>query len=366
MSNAPPTRVLHIMPDSVMSPLDRYLGSTKDARGRTEYFATRGIRADELIVQGRSDVGLHDQLQAADLGVYAAVLCELAVYPLSFQYLHQHPARPRLLVRPINAEFFHRVHHSWAMDRTGAVRDLAAWARLRYAFFRLHLDCYCARRASCILSISSWETDNYWNRLAEPGRVRTVPYFLPREFVEEPVPMAVKKNRCVCLLSTRFNPFLHDALVRFERCVASLGAASPQWEFNVTGEVPVSTAGWSSRVHFLGLLSSPHSVLREARAVAILSDCGFGFKTKILDAIQHRCFVLVTKRLFDRLPAEVRPFCRVVDARSPSSFEQALDSCLEPYPNGDPNIALRNQAFQALDECIGVGTGRDLSRRMAS
>lgn len=366
MSDLPRIRVLHILPDSAVAPGDRYLGSTKDARGRTEYFAARGIHADELIVAARSDAALREQLRDVDLGAYAAVLCELAVYPLSFQYLHQHPARPRLLVRPINAEFFHRLHHAWAEDRTGGVRDLAAWARLRYAFFRLHLDCFCARRASCILSISAWESDNYWNRLAQPRRVRTVPYFLPREFMEEPLPWAAKKNHCVCLLSSRFNPFLHDALVRFERCVSALGVACPEWQFNVTGEVPVSTVGWSSRVHFLGLLHSPSSALRQARAVAILSDCGFGFKTKILDAIQHRCFVLVTRRLFERLPAEVRPFCRVVDLRAPSSFLRALDSCLEQYPKGDPNSALRSQAYQALDECLGIGVGGGLRGRIAS
>jgi hypothetical protein len=366
LSDSPRPRVLHIVSDSVVSPRERYLGSTKDARGRTEYFASRGIHADELVVEGRSDSALRDHLQATDLSLYAAVLCELAVYPLSIQYLHQHPARPRLFVRPINAEFFHRLHHAWAENRAGCVRDLSAWSRLRGAFYRLRLDLFCARRADCILSMTDWETESYWKRFADPARVRTVPYFLPREFMEGDVPAAAKAKRCVCLLSSKSNPLLHDALVRFERCVSSLGKSESEWEFVVTGDVPLRTGGLSSRVHFLGLLESPYSVLREARAVAVLSDFGFGFKTKILDAIQHKCFVLVTKRLFHRLPAEVRPFCRLVDTHSPTSFQKALELCMEPYPDGDPNMVLRDQAYRALDACLGLAAGSAVGLRIAS
>ena len=51
---------------------------------------------------------------------------------------------------------------------------------------------------------------------------------------------------------------------------------------------------------------SPLSLLAEARVVAIPSDLGMGFKTKILEAILAGCWVLVTEDVQRRLPDAVR------------------------------------------------------------
>jgi GDP-D-mannose dehydratase len=99
-------------------------------------------------------------------------------------------------------------------------------------------------------------------------------------------------------------------------------------------------------------LDTPFDLLAESRAIAILSDYGMGFKTKILEAIYYKCYVLVTNKLYRRLPIEVKPYCIVVDTDSSISFRDAMERCLQPYPDGNPNEALRSQAFTALDELV--------------
>ena len=98
----------------------------------------------------------------------------------------------------------------------------------------------------------------------------------------------------------------------------------------------------------MGVLDSPFEVIHRARAVAILSDYGRGFKTKIIEAIHARAYVLVTPSLLKRLPREVLPYCISVRKNSEEDFQRALDRCMEPYPGGDPNSAFRARAFEAM------------------
>jgi hypothetical protein len=103
-------------------------------------------------------------------------------------------------------------------------------------------------------------------------------------------------------------------------------------------------------IRLTGLLDSPFTILSESRAVAVLSDFGFGFKTKILDAVLNQCYVLVTKGLYNRLPIAFKPFCFIVDLNKPETFRDALENCLKPFPICDINSILRTQAYAALDD----------------
>ena len=119
------------------------------------------------------------------------------------------------------------------------------------------------------------------------------------------------------------------------RAVESLGERGDGWQFMVTGEVPdhVRAAG-AGRVEFVGLQASPFDAIKPARAVALMSDLGRGFKTKIIESILSRNFVLVTANLFARLPDAVRPFCLLVDPDRPTTFAAALKRCLGPLMSG--------------------------------
>ncbi len=364
-------RVLHVIPDSAGKERHRFLGSTKDALGRTEYFEARGIACETMPVPERSDERLREQLRAADLRGFDAAVLELPLYPKSIAWLRRtHPAL-RIFTRAINAEFLHQLHlvrshrrYPFAgKNRHEALRDVAR------GLLRLRLDRACARRSHALLSITEWESRHYWRRLAGAERVRTVPYFLPRAYVDE-IPRGVAKaNHCVCMLSTSFSltPFPLDAASNFGEMVRHLGAKRPEWEFSITGSLEVRTRHYRvldttlwmpPRVRKLGFVESPLDVLAGARVMAVLSDLGYGFKTKILDAILSGCHVLVTARLLERLPEVVRPHCLVVDLAHPRTFFEALDRCRDAEPAGEPNTALRGQAFAALDALFAPAGGR--------
>jgi len=349
-------RVLHVVPDSVAIPKHLFLGSTKDVRGRTEYLKTRGIPFDEIVIENRSDALLLKKLRDLNLARYTTVLFELPVYPASLRFLRRKFSQIKLLTRSINAEFYHRLHFTLArlqhVNRSKVLRDF------KHSLSCLRLDFLCARYSDHVLSITQWEKDHYWRFMTGVSKVINVPYFLPGSYCHAAKPVAEKKMQCLCLMSTTQStlPFLLDAAKRFTRLVEMLGRNFSEWDFYITGDFPANCLSLPKRVTPTGFLDTPFEIMAASRAVALLSDYGFGFKTKLLDAIQCKCYALVTKGLYQRLPVEVQPYCIVVDTGSVESFKNALEKCLEPYPEENPNEALRSQAFAALDE-IFYGQG---------
>lgn len=342
-------RILHILPDSAVDPKQRFLGSTKDLRGRTEYFKVRGFDSEEIVVPRRRDSVLKRLLARKDLSELQAVFIELPLYPGAIRYLRHNYPGLRIFVRPINAEFYHHWHYVISGIKHGY------WKRsFFYAFFswrRLYQDFSCSHGADHVFSITEWEVQHYWRFMAGKGKAISVPYFVPSEYCLDILDQP-KNNICVCLLSTIMNSFLADAAENFNQAIFGLGKDLPNWEFYVTGANPPMPNVPLPRLKATGLLDSPFDILARSRAMAILSDFGFGFKTKILDAILHKCFVLVTSGLYDRLPEVIRPFCFVVDPADPDTFRRALESCLNPFPNVDANVLLRAQAFAALDKAF--------------
>jgi hypothetical protein len=352
-------KVLHVLPDTAVDPKQRFLGSTKDFRGRTEYFRDRGIDFEELVVPRRKDAALLRLLRGMDLSGFDVVFLELPIYPRSMGFLRRRHPRLRLLVRPINAELFQHLHYLWSGLLHGYYKR-----SVRYALFtpvRLYQDWICARRADRLLSITAWESRKYWDTVAGKAKTLTVPYFVPVSYLEGDGNAIPKEDICICLLSTIMNSFLSDAARNFHQAVESLGQDQPEWSFYVTGGNPPRPRRPLPRLTGTGLLDSPFALLAKSKAMAILSDYGFGFKTKILDAILLRCRILITPGLHARLAPELRPFCLVVDPASKESIRAALQVCREPFPENNVNALLRSQAFSALDQAFGRGAERNVS-----
>lgn len=352
-------RVLHIVPDSVSDARHLFLGSTKDVRGRTEYFRARGIAADEVLAVRRSDRLLLKKLRTLDLRPYTAAVIELPLYPRSIRFLRRTAPHVRVLVRAINAELFHDVHAILAWKAFDGWRPRTLRNGLFYTKFglqRLLLDVLCSRLSHGILGITKWEAEHYWRYLAGSSRVSCVPYFLPESYSVSPASPTEKRNRCVCVMSSSpyISPFLLDSAKQFGALVSALGEGCPEWEFYMTGDCSEARLRLPARIIRTGFLDSPFEVVRGSRAVAVLSNYGFGFKTKVLDAIQQRCYVLVPSKLYERLPAEVQPHCIVVDLHSVDSFKEALRRCQQPFPDADPNQVLRAQAYATLDELLAA------------
>ena len=349
--NVQSIKILHVLPDSAIDPVQKFLGSTKDLRGRTEYFRARGFGSEEIVVPHRKDSELKRLLKSKDISAFQAIFVELPIYPSTLRYLrHSHPEL-RVFVRSINAEFYHDWHYVISGFKHGHWKNA-----FRYVFFswrRLYWDFVCAHEAEHLFCITEWEEKNYWHYIAGRKKPVTLPYYLPSEYVSNVMHLP-KSDSCVCLLSTIPNSFLVDAAENFINAVAGLGTDLPNWDFHLTGADSLMPRNPTARVKSAGHLDTPYDILAKSRAIAILSDYGFGIKTKILDAILHKCFVLVTSGLYGRLPDVIKPCCIVVNLEYPDAFRRALDGCLRPFPNVDVNSLLRRQAFAALDAVFGI------------
>jgi len=343
-------RILHVIPDTVLQPRHAYLGSTKVVRCLTSYFLERGLPFDEVVVPGRSDAALLSKLRETQLDSYDAIVIEYPVYPRSMRFIRNKYPQAKLIVRSHNAEFYH-----WMDYAKSVLRQLKVLKAFKYSltsFKRLWLDYVCARYSDYVLSITPWEKEHYWTRLSRHSRIVNVPYYVTDSFVDSAEAVREKENLCVCMMSTVPGPLLYDAAKNLSKLVSALNGDCGQWKFTGTGDTSSWPITLPSRITMTGFLDNPLGILAKSRALALLSDYGYGFKTKILDAILCRAYVLVTKRLYDRLPEEVRPFCITVDMNSVDSFKDALSKCLLPYPEGNPNEDLKNEAFSALDSVL--------------
>jgi hypothetical protein len=349
-------KLLHVIKNTVTNPIHKYLGSTKDIRGRTQYFENRKVEYDEIYFEGRKavlDRKLLKKIKTIDLSSYEAVFCEYPIYVRSLFYLRRNYPHLKLIVRSHNAEFYHLIHYFIATYKMHHYK--LALSHLRHSFFRLYQDFLCGCIADYICSISDWESSFYWSLIAKSGKIIDLPFFLPDSYLEEIGSSSSKKKQVVCLSSSTLSPFVIDAANNFVSAVNASGERLSDWRFVVTGDIPPEDRLPTTRVQYCGLLASPFQVLNEAVAVATLSDYGFGFKTKILEAIVSKCYSLVTPKLFHRLPEQLKPFCLVVQPESPSSFEKALLLCLEPFPDIDCNALLRASAFRSLDRVLYNG-----------
>ena len=355
--------VLHVVPDSVLNTRKALVGSTKDVRGRTEYFQTRGVEYREYVSLERSDARLAADLRAADLSGCGAVFIEYETYIESLRYLRDaHPHIVRI-VRSFSANLLHHLDN--LIGRTTMKDGPGAAAAVNEGLVRFQQDSLCAQLADVILPITEWEAHHYWGQLTASEHVIVAPYFLPRAY-EVASPGGDPRKLCVCFMGAnhQVTPLLHDLARNAIDLVNASGEALADWEFHLTGTIkPEGVLGALGRFRPTGFLPSPFELLREARVVAIISDLGMGFKTKIVEAIMAGCWVIVTHDVWARLPDAVRPWCKAIHADSPEEFEQAIRQCEAPPPPGSPNEQLREAAFRAYDAVfarhdLGPG-GRD-------
>ena len=356
-------KVLHVLGDKSWKPQYKYLGSTKDIVGRRDYFEARGIECEELLVKGRQDVHCLTAFQQLDFSGIDAVLMEHPRYPKAMRWLRRTHPHIVQMIRGHNAELIHQAHTSWAYLKSGLAgprwRFKRARMSARNALDRLSYDIACGRQADYVLAIADWEAEHYWPKFLARSKVLTVPYFLPQTYLEPPSETH-KVHRVICAMSADWSPLAHDAA---KAMVQIVDQASPGqlggWKFMVTGDLGKHKPDYkammaSGRITVTGNLANPFDKLKQARALAHLSNLGMGFKTKLLDFIHYGGWVLVPKKLYDRQPVEIRPFCIVVDPLTPEGLAKALAAAKTPWP--DPagvNDALRERAFAALDHAFG-------------
>lgn len=356
---APPV-ALHLTRAQFTIPELRYHGSNKDQASRQQYLRDRGFHIRTEPVKDWKFRALMERLDAERHDDPQVILVEAMHHHPLLRYLRDRFPQARLLVRSHNAEVLHRIdtHTATLLMEKGSrlawLNPVEALPRARNVLAHWRYDAGAIELADHILSITAWETDRYWPRLGPRHKVATVPYFLPRDLAPERPAGGARPRCCVCLTSASPGPVIYDALRNFARLVDGLDDPAG-WDFAVTGELDGRYAAASTRCRFTGRVDDPIGLMRGAAAMALLSPYGYGFKTKILDAVSAGCYTLLPQSLLDRHPAAVHPYCLAVDLASPASFRAALEASLEPFPEGDPNEELRRQAYAALDAVLGIG-----------
>ena len=356
-------KVLHIFNKNVLAPEYYHMGSTRDTRGRFEYFRERGIHSDQLVLKSRRDDVLYEKFRGMDKGrlsKYHAIVFEYPRYPKSMRYLRKNYPGIRLLVRSHNAEVFHQMQYALLTLRFSSSRKdlLQSYRLFKLALSRILLDRRCSKLSHGILSITEWESRNYWRYFVKKAKVFTVPYFLPSEYSTASKNDSSKKNQCVCVMSPFRGRlvFLEDALRNYARCIERMPLNGADWKFFVTGDLSYYNFSLPDNLVSTGFIESPFELMLESTAMALLSDYGFGFKTKILEAIEAQCYTLLTQKLYDRLPEQVKPYCLIVDVKSAKSFHQALESSRKPFPvsGTNANEELKALAFAGFDKAMNL------------
>jgi len=356
-------RVLHVVKPSYLDPGLLYHGSTKDILGRRNYFKSRGFEIDDLIVppkEQREQQAIRTLMARRGIE-YDIIFIEYLLYPELMEYFRDRYPNAKIMVRGHNAEILHRIDTMYAIWLTSGDLPLrerikALRVRKQLRTIRRYLDdeLRCARLADHVVSISDWETKHYWPRVVGAHKTTTVPYFVPSEIARE-YPSIERSRRVVALSSVGPGPLVLHALQNFKRLVDVTADRLPGWTFAATGGFDAVDVLKHKHINFVGTVEDPIDELRGAAAMALLSPLGYGFKTKIMDAVTARAFTLLPKGLMKRVPEELRPYCILVDPADPKSFVRGAEQALADWPGGDPNGQLRRRAFRAMDEIVGIG-----------
>ncbi len=364
MTRKPVKKVLHVLGDKSWKPQFKFLGSTKDIVGRRDYFAARGIECVELQVKGRHDSLCLESLRGMDLSDFDAVLMEHPRYPKSMAYLKNTQPQMLRMIRGHNAELIHQVHTAIAYLKSGVGGSKWRWKRtrmtLRNLWDRFYFDLACARLADYVLAISDWEAKRYWPWFARRDRILVVPYFVPDSYMVQPAPDAPKVQRVLCTMSADWTPLAHHAAKVLVEVVKETPPERVKgWKFAITGDLGKHRDSYKSlksggRISVMGNVDNPFEVMMQSRVLAHLSNLGMGFKTKLLDFVNGGGWVLMPRKLFDRQPEELQPFCIVVDPVTPENLARGLKLARRQWPdNTDVNSRLKRRAFDALDAAFG-------------
>ena len=253
------------------------------------------------------------------------VIVEYSVHLGLLRALRRGCPRLKLHVRAHNAE---ALQH---LDRL----PLSFWptlenARRLYGAARLAMqDRQSALAADSVLGISSYDAVHYWSRLAGKSCLIDVPYFSPWPELRPqvaPQPWIQRKNQIICMPGG-CDRFSQQQRTHFIALAEATSAAQRSHlpEFLLT-DYTRETAVVSKAVRYLGAIDEPWDLLCESKALAVLTDMGYGMKTTIVDALTAGCRVFVLPGLIPRLPEVVRSFCLPLDPAEPSADQQLTNA----------------------------------------
>lgn len=276
------------------------------------------------------------------------VILEYSVYPRLLVELRRDRPDLRLHIRAHNAEALQHLHRL----------PISIWpslvnARRAYGAMRLALqDRQAAKAADSVLGISRFDQAHYWSRLARKSCLIDAPYFSPWPELRPhtvPIEWRQKKNQVICMPGgwDRLSQQQRSNFIALAESVfASKLSATPEFlltDYTREG-MPLSHA-----VRMLGSIEEPWDLLCESKALAVLTDLGYGMKTTVVDAIAAGCIVFVLPGLMARLPENVRACCVPLNPghhRASQILITAFDC--GTFVHADVNLELRSIAKDGL------------------
>lgn len=350
-------RILHITPYIYFEKGYEYLGSTKDIDGRQQYLWQCGAPFDTFS-HLKDQFTLADELSFFHLPDYSHVILDVSRCEADLAYLKRRWPAARLIIRSHNPELPHRFDNLRAAERIGLDFGARKPMIANIPIF-LQRERGVARHADAILHIETPNTAVYWRSLGFGGNIHVTPYFVSDYYLRK-MPRGVRrKPQILCVGSSHPGALITEMMLNFHEAVAALGDRHPQFGFYATGDAPVTPRKGtvSPRVVHLGIVDDLPALTAECFAIAVPSDLGRGFKTKILDAIMCGAWVIVTPALLRRMPEPLKPYCIAFERSDLGySFAAAINELsARQWPSGDPNTALRRHAYQSLDAAIFGG-----------
>lgn len=331
-----PLRLLHLAPAPI---LERYgAGNWKDLQGRRILFNELGIECP-LIGFGVDDPSA--VIPSIDF-LPTDIMLEYSARPDFMQALCQQFPETRIHLRMHNAEAFqhwHRLSPTWIPTKQN-LRSVYGTVRLAW------LDRKSVEIAHSRFGISEWDNENYWRWLSRKP-MKHLPYFCPWPWLQPEIANVAYENRP------------HQII-----CMPGGGDRLSQQQTRLFDKVAgmIQTADLSTKREFLlskGLLGSstspldnakridiaePWKILTESRAVAVLTDLGFGMKTTIIDGLAAGAHVLVHSGLINRLPEAIANAVVPVDVNLQNLGRILAERLSKPPEDATINLKLMRQA----------------------
>jgi len=342
-------RLLHVFPGST-APRFFQSGGGKGIKIFEDYFKKESISLDTLVLKKKSDLELVKNLIRLDIQQYSHVFIHYPMFILSAIYLKICYPNIVIIVRSHNAEFPHWLHHSFLeLKAKNFKRSLVCFlTALRNGIGEIFMGVF----ANYILAITEWEAESYWGKRAFRAKVLYAPYYLTHHAGHKQSSNNITKNRCVCLMAPSHSSFLQNAAENFINLVSNSRDLNA-WTFCITGDSENLPDASNSDIDKVGFLDDIGQFLRDSHAVAILTEYGFGFKTKILEAAAEGCWSLVPEKAMFNIPRGVREFCIPIDISSQESFADALKKCSKKIPDfKDNNENLKLIAHQSISKTL--------------
>ena len=326
-------------------------GNWKDIKARSLLWPQLGVASRTIYFDKRNA----EELVESCTPETTDVVLEYTRWPWLVEAIKRHRGSTRVHVRAHNAEALQQIHRE-PLGLVPNPRNLRNAGRFVKALGR---DFRCTRAADSVLGISEWDNRRYWRFLTASSSLRYLPYYCPWPDLGWGTPSANWDDRepwIVCMPAGN-DAIAVGAIRGFERFASRVGpVAGHDWRFALTGGLSSRqrSATRSDVLDELDHIDDPWGLLCRVRAVAMLSDLGFGMKTTIVDALAAGCHVLVATGLYRRLPESIRPLCISLDPEGDFNVKLLMARLADSPPPHDLNKQLKSQAIKVLGDVLGA------------